>query len=383
MFSSNNSSNRQHHRRAVAAVFTLVLMGVLIGCAALTVDTGMIRHAQTELQDAADAASLAAANAFFMRVCDYEDDRAWYGDACHAILYEVSSDIAKANYNYGLILPRDGLVAGHWNKEADVFIPWGAPTNAFRAVTRRTSENGNPVPLAFAAIWGIHNADVSATATSVAFVPTLPGGGARFLLDEDMFDTDIPVIEDLAASLGLSPDDMLSDRDGDGFIDIPPGEVLELPTGQEDDAAIFEIMDNFQFTPDSTPSLEDFLRYNKDGRKYGIRDSDLDPLVGVTRTNNSSKYASFVNPVAVLVSPLYKSDVNHLGPDTAEAKGERRGLVAYKIIGVGADPDGNGSVLPNLIIEIVDPSLIDLSEVGFGYSGVSGIAANLKPQLVM
>ena len=49
----------------------------------------------------------------------------------------------------------------------------------------------------------------------------------------------------------------------------------------------------------------------------------------------------------------------------AEAKGERRGLVAYKIIGVGADPDGNGSVFPNLIIEIVDPSLIDLSEAYF------------------
>ena len=39
-------------------------------------------------------------------------------------------------------------------------------------------------------------------------------------------------------------------------------------------------------------------------------------------------------------------------------------MLAFKIIGVGVDIDGpGGSVLPNLIIEIVDPSFIDLNSL--------------------
>ena len=30
-------------------------------------------------------------------------------------------------------------------------------------------------------------------------------------------------------------------------------------------------------------------------------------------------------------------------------------MVAFKIIAVGSDPDGSGSVLPNLVVQIVDP----------------------------
>ena len=41
----------------------------------------------------------------------------------------------------------------------------------------------------------------------------------------------------------------------------------------------------------------------------------------------------------------------------------RRGLIAFKIIAVGSDPDGSGSVLPELILEIVDPATIDPNEV--------------------
>ena len=41
-------------------------------------------------------------------------------------------------------------------------------------------------------------------------------------------------------------------------------------------------------------------------------------------------------------------------------KGERRGLIAFKVIGVGADPDGGGSVLPSLFFEIVAPVAADV-----------------------
>ena len=52
------------------------------------------------------------------------------------------------------------------------------------------------------------------------------------------------------------------------------------------------------------------------------------------------------------------------------ALGERRGLMAFKILAVGADPDGGGSNLPFLVIEVVDHSQIDLNQIGSG--GASG-----------
>ena len=58
--------------------------------------------------------------------------------------------------------------------------------------------------------------------------------------------------------------------------------------------------------------------------------------------------------------------------------GERRGLVAFKIIGVGQDPDGSGAVLPNLIFEIVDP--IDIYAVVDG--GILVEEGLLRAQLV-
>ncbi len=46
-------------------------------------------------------------------------------------------------------------------------------------------------------------------------------------------------------------------------------------------------------------------------------------------------------------------------------------MVAFRVIGVGADPDGPGSALPNLIIKIVSPSEVQLDSVGpFGSTAV-------------
>jgi hypothetical protein len=59
------------------------------------------------------------------------------------------------------------------------------------------------------------------------------------------------------------------------------------------------------------------------------------------------------------------------GVPAINALGERRGLLAFKIMAVGADPDGPGSVLPNLVIEVCDPSEVSLSSVEPG-PGVSG-----------
>ncbi len=138
------------------------------------------------------------------------------------------------------------------------------------------------------------------------------------------------------------------------------GVTLRLPTGQVGDEALFEPNGSCPFSQTSSPSLEDFLLYDENGDRRGISDSDLDPLMGVDPVNDPADYPSMVKPNQVLVSPVWKSDISDTEPGV-NAKGERRGLVAYKIIGVGSDPPG--SYLPNLIIEIVSPDGIDLGAI--------------------
>ena len=197
------------------------------------------------------------------------------------------------------------------------------------------------------------------------------GTGTRFLIDDEMFDTDIPEIENLAAAYGTTSAALLSDSDGDWFIDMPPGEVLELPTGQIGDEALFAIdHPEWPFSAGSDPSHTDFLNYNDDSNSWRydlVPSSMLDPLLGVSTVSDPDEYWKFVNPNYIHVSPVYKSDVSSLnlvgGVPAVNALGERRGLVAFRILNVGDDPDGGGSKLPNLIIEIVSPSEVELNAV--------------------
>ena len=90
--------------------------------------------------------------------------------------------------------------------------------------------------------------------------------------------------------------------------------------------------------------------------------------------DDGSKYHEYVDPDFVHISPVFKSDVSALNPvsgaPAVNALGERRGLLAFKIIAVGGDIDGSGSVLPHLVIEVVDPSTINLDDIGRGSGGV-------------
>ena len=184
----------------------------------------------------------------------------------------------------------------------------------------------------------------------------------------------------MAAELGITPDELLGDANDDWFVDFwdychtlpgPDACVLELPTGQLGDQGLFDMAHfEFPFNEYSEPTFMDFLNWNEDSNswRYDTLGPEpaalLDPLVGVAPVDDPGQYPSFVDPDFVHVSPLFKSDTGAVngvpGPDgdipAVNALGERRGLVHFKIIGVGEDPDGPGSSLPNLIFEFVDPS---------------------------
>lgn len=206
--------------------------------------------------------------------------------------------------------------------------------------------------------------------------------GLRFLIDDEMIDSDSPAIEALADELDVSSDALISDNDGDLFIDLPPGETLILPTGQVGDEGLFDVANpGFPFGPDTDPSLLEFLLYDKDGPTYGITDNMLDPLLGVEPVTDPSIYLNCFNPEDIHVSPVFKSDVSNTEPGV-NAKGERRGLLAFKIIGVGEDPPGSN--LPNIEILVVNPAAVDLDSVeildclGSGISSTAGAAGNAE-----
>ena len=301
--------------------------------------------------------------------------------------------------NRGTVLALSGIAIGNWDVGTGSFVEAGTPLNAVRVRTRRAEDNGNALGLFFAAILGFDQVDVSAAATAVS--PSGAGTGSRFLIDDEMIDSDVPVIEKLANSIGMDKEDIISDLDGDWFIDLWKhcGSVncqFELPTGQVGDEALFDMSQaSFPYTTTSNPSFEDFLNYNEDSSSWRynlLNTSDLDPLSGVSTVSDGSLYPNYVDPDFVHVSPVYKSDVSNLGspskdwdgvgfgPNQVNAKGWRRGLIAFKIIGVGADPDGAGSVLPNLIIEVISPAGIDLSSLNGG--SVSGSGFGDMAQLV-
>ena len=337
-------------------VATALLSTTLVGIAALSVDIGYIMVTRADLQNAADAAALAGA---------------------HYLSAEASA-IAKAQYyaeqnhsGHGTIVSPSDVVLGNWDKDAKVFGSNLEPYNAVRVTVRRSRDAGNSLTLFFAHIFGISDTEISASAVAYG-----DRGQVRFLIDDEMFDTDEPAIEALAYSLGMSTEDLLTDGDGDNFIDMPADTIIELPTGQVGDEALFAIGPEFPFSNSTSPSLEDFLLYDENGDTRGITDSDLDPLPGVDPVSDPDDYPSFVDAEQVHVSPVYKSDVSDTEP-WVNAKGERRGLVAFKIIGVGADPDGGGSGLPNLIIQIVSPSQIDLTTLEASVSGAGGSQVTL------
>ena len=351
-----NDSRKQtaRRRRAVVLVQIAVIIPVLLGVAALTVDVGYMFNVRAQLQLTADAAALAG-------TLQLPDELAAPATAL---------ENAGINFpNHGTVLAPSDIHLGQWDADLAVFTAGRRPMNAVRVVVRRSQQNGNPAGLFFARVFGIYHTDITAAAT--AYGPTLPPNfGVRFLIDDEMFDTDVPAIEDFADELGVSSEVLLTDADGDDFIDFPPT-VIELPTGQVGDEALFEIGPDFRFTRTSSPSLADFLLFEEGGNQHGILKSQLDPLIGVEPVYDPGQYPDFVDLDHVHVSPVYKSDVANTEPGV-NALGERRGLVAFKIIAVGSDPDGAGPVLPNLVVEIVDPSSIP-NGLGSGSLMINGM----------
>jgi Flp pilus assembly protein TadG len=170
---------RSTRRRAASAVLALVTVPVLIGFAALTVDVGVLYNTRVDLQNAADAAAMAATSALaseaMMQV------RMGTSSASESL-----NEVVRLAFTQTQSLPGTGYTFGGKKlgvEAADVTIGWldtasatepiktgASPStfNAIQVVVRRTRESVNgPVELFFARIFGRQDADVVALAVAV------------------------------------------------------------------------------------------------------------------------------------------------------------------------------------------------------------------------
>ena len=352
------------------------LMPVVFACLAFAVDVGYICLVRTRLQVAADAAAIAAAQVLKQ-------------DANLANSVAISYAEQNVPSFYGEVLKAIDITPGVWDEG---FTPTGVEPNCVKVVLRRTYANDNPVQLFFAPVIGTHFSE--AVAEAVAFTPS---GGAmfRFLLDEEMIDSDELAIEYLAAQLGVPSETLIEDGDNDGFLDLPPGTILELPTGQQGDEAMFDVTSyagQFPFTSSSQYSTKDFLAegtvLQQQLGTQPLQDIEwtpsnaphilligkklLDPVPSVDPVDSHAVISGLPDPSITYLSPVFKSDVSMAetdpavyGSPAANLQGERRGLLAYRILSSANNPAG-GSYLPLLTIEIVDPSTVDLDSVAPG-----------------
>jgi Flp pilus assembly protein TadG len=382
-----------------------MLMVVIFAFTAFVIDVGYISLSQAELQNAADA----AAHAGVLELATKSFESSPEAAASSAAVSNTTVDMAELNLpGQGDVISDTDVEIGVWDYEAHTFTETLNSPNAVKATVRRSAVNGNPLPLFFAPLLGHNEAEVIASAIA-AMPPSEPSGGFRFLIDDEMFDTDEPAIESLARARRTTTDNLLRDGNGDGFIDLPPDTVLELPTGQQGDEALFDresFDDAFPFTDDSRYTLLDFLCEGTAlERTLGTRDLQdatwppgeaphtdfqgkkvLDPTTGIDPVDSHADILALPNPDRVHVSPVFKSDVamqerdpTKYGSPTANLLGERRGLVAFLILSARNNPKG-GSYLPLLTIKIVSPSEIDLLTLADG-SGASG-AGGGGPKIV-
>ncbi|POH74854.1 TadE/TadG family type IV pilus assembly protein [Arthrobacter glacialis] len=157
---NNLKGSPTQSERGATAVITAILMVVLLAFAAIAIDVGMLYASRAQLQNGADAASLAIANKCAKGTCVQAENEV------------TAADFAKFNSN-------DQLAE---------FKSVTRPTsNSVNVVVSKDAANGNPVQLAFANIFGTSEADVSASATA-SWGPPESGTSVPWTFGKCVFD---------------------------------------------------------------------------------------------------------------------------------------------------------------------------------------------------
>ncbi|MCE5278746.1 MAG: pilus assembly protein TadG-related protein [Planctomycetaceae bacterium] len=162
--------------RGAVLVWTVLLIVVFLSLAALVCDWACIHLVSAQLQNAADAASLAGAQ-FVQKDPDQaraQAVRVARANAAAAAPVRVNSNASND--------PAGDVVIGRFNTKTHQFTATLTSPNAVKVVARRdgTSPDG-PLPLAFASLVGISHANVRGHA--IAMMTSIAGAPAVLVLD--------------------------------------------------------------------------------------------------------------------------------------------------------------------------------------------------------
>lgn len=159
----------------IAFLWTAVTVLVLVGFVGLAVDTAFLWYVAHQLQNAADAASLAGAQLVREDIAEARAASREVAGANAAAREIVQCGLNEPN------LPDGDIVVGFFDRGSRTFTPSEeTPRNAVRVVARRTQGSiGGPVPLLFMRAFGFERADVQRDA--VAMVQGGVGAGIVIL----------------------------------------------------------------------------------------------------------------------------------------------------------------------------------------------------------
>ncbi len=143
---------RDDRRGAVLPVLAMTL-SVLIGAGAVAVDASRLYVARGDLQKTADAAARSAA---------------WQVPGSDAVQHTAETYAAQnmSPDTFGSVLAPGDAVVGSWNYIDRTFTAGLNQANAVRVTVRQAADNGNPVDLIFARVFGPDVADVNASAVA-------------------------------------------------------------------------------------------------------------------------------------------------------------------------------------------------------------------------
>lgn len=177
MTRTQTSSHRASRRGVVSVLFAFLLVGVF-AFVAFAVDTGMIALTQTEMQNAVDAAALAAAQEIVGAITDAGEsgDTSTIDSNSIAVANarDLAEEVALANGIY--IEPLQDVEFGKrtYNEQTATWsITWGVePYNVVRVTARRDQEDltqpDGKLPLSFG--WAVGRPSVSMTSSASAFI---------------------------------------------------------------------------------------------------------------------------------------------------------------------------------------------------------------------
>jgi len=177
---------KRFEQRGSAIIFVAIILPVLIAFAALAVDLGRVYVVKNELQNAADAAALAGASALTKKTADAPNANYAHPNWVYAASQGHSG--VGLNRADSRALADAAVEVGYWNvhqqpegMQATTITPTLFDKPAVRVTVRLAAgQNGGPLTLLFAPIFGESYAEISATAMALISPPEQVAPGALF-----------------------------------------------------------------------------------------------------------------------------------------------------------------------------------------------------------